>query len=185
MNKKVSVKNICITAACIALGCVLPTAFHAVGLGSILSPMHIPVLLCGLVTGSSYGLICGIITPLLSSLITSMPGPAMLVSMVPELAVYGLVAGLMMRFVRTGKNIGDIYISLGTSMIAGRIVGGIAKALFFMGGGNFTIAMWLTGYFVEALPGIICHLLLLPVLVMTLERAKVIPKRYEKVTVHE
>ncbi len=184
MNNKVSVKNICITAACIALGCVLPTAFHAVGLGSILSPMHIPVLLCGLVTGGSYGLICGILTPLLSSLITGMPGPAMLPSMVPELAVYGLVAGLMMRFVRTGKNIGDIYISLGTSMIAGRIVGGIAKALFFTGG-SYSISLWVASYFVEALPGIICHLLLLPVLVMTLERAKVIPKRYEKVTVHE
>ncbi len=184
MNKKVSVKNICITAACIALGCVLPTAFHAVGLGSILSPMHIPVLLCGLVTGGPYCLICGILTPLLSSLITGMPGPAMLPSMVPELAVYGLVAGVMMGFVRTGKSVADIYISLGVAMIAGRIVGGIAKALVFTGG-SYSITLWLTGYFVEALPGIICHLVLLPVLMMTLERAKVIARRYEKAAAHE
>ncbi len=179
MNSRISVKNICITAACIALGCVLPTAFHAVGLGSVLSPMHIPVLLCGLVCGGLCGLICGIVTPLLSSLITGMPGPVMLVSMVPELAVYGLVAGLLMHLIHTRSTLADTYISLAGSMLLGRVVGGIAKALFFLGSEQpFTISMWLTGYFVEAVPGIVCHLILVPVLVMTLSRARVIPKRY-------
>ncbi len=179
MTKASSVKRICLTAACIALGVVLPTAFHSVGLGSILSPMHIPVLLCGLICGGPHGLLCGIFAPILSSLITSMPGPAMLVSMVPELAVYGLVTGLLASFVRTGKGVADLYIALGGAMLLGRIVGGIAKAVFYTGGG-YTIAMWLTGYFVEAVPGIVCHLILVPVLVMTLERARVISKRYTK-----
>ncbi len=179
MNTISSVKRICLTAACIALGCVLPTAFHSVGLGSILSPMHIPVLLCGLICGGGSGLICGIVTPILSSLLTSMPGPAMLVSMVPELAVYGLVSGLLMGHVRTGKTLADLYIALGAAMLLGRIVGGIAKALFFTGG-TYTVAMWLTGYFVEAVPGILCHLILVPVLVLALYRAKVLPLRYPK-----
>ncbi len=181
MTKMTSVKRICLAAACIALGVVLPSAFHSVGLGSILSPMHIPVLLCGLICGGTYGLICGIVTPVLSSLITSMPGPTMLISMVPELAVYGLVAGLLVRFVRTGKGLADLYIALGGAMILGRVVGGIAKAMFYMGTGEpFTLSMWVTGYFVEAVPGIVCHLILVPVLVLTLERARVITKRFTK-----
>ncbi len=179
MNTLSPVKRICLTAACIALGCVLPTAFHSVGLGSVLSPMHIPVLLCGLICGGGSGLICGIVTPILSSLLTSMPGPAMLVSMVPELAVYGLVSGLLMGHVRTGKTLADLYIALGAAMLLGRIVGGIAKALFFTGG-TYTVAMWLTGYFVEAVPGILCHLILVPALVLALYRAKVLPLRYPK-----
>ncbi len=172
-------KKMTIGALCLALCCVLPTAFHSMGLGSAFSPMHIPVLLCGLVCGPVYGLICGCLGPVLSSLITSMPGPQMLISMVPELMTYGLVAGLLMKFVRTGKTLADLYISLGAAMLAGRIVGGIAKALFYMGTGEaFTLALWVSGYFVTALPGILCHLVVLPVLVMTLHRARLIPGRY-------
>lgn len=176
-----AIKKLCITAVCIALCCVLPMAFHAVGLGSALSPMHIPVLLCGIVCGGGFGALCGLVGPILSSVITSMPGAAMLPSMVPELIAYGLVAGLLMRLVRTGKVYGDLYISLGTAMLVGRIVGGIAKMLFFMGTGEaFTLAMWLSSYFVTALPGIICHLVLVPVLVLTLMKARLIPTRYPK-----
>lgn len=186
MNTLSSVKKICITAVCIALCCVLPMAFHSVGLGSTFSPMHIPVLLCGLVCGGTYGMLCGCIGPILSSVLTSMPGPTMLVSMVPELMAYGLVSGLLMRYVRTGKALADLYISLSATMIAGRIVGGIAKALFYMGTGEaFTLAAWATGYFATSLPGIICHLVVIPVLVLMLQKAKLIPARYPKSKVQE
>lgn len=179
MTKMSSAKNICITAVCVALCCVLPTLFHSVGLGTAFSPIHIPVLLCGTVCGGSYGLLCGLAGPLLSSLITGMPGAAMLPSMVPELMAYGLISGLLMRFVRTGKLTADLYIALGTAMVLGRVVGGIAKALFFMGSGQaFTLAVWATSYFVSTLPGIICHLILIPLLVIMLMKARVIPKRY-------
>lgn len=174
-----TVKKVCISAVCIALCCVLPGAFHSVGLGTAFSPIHIPVLLCGIVCGSLHGVLCGLIGPVLASVITGMPGPSMLVSMVPELMVYGLVTGLMMKFVRTGKLYADLYISLGTAMVAGRVVGGIAKALFYIGSGEaFTLAIWASSYFVATLPGIICHLIVIPVLVSTLTRARLIPKRY-------
>ena len=176
-----AVKKITISAVCVALCCVLPMAFHSVGLGTAFSPLHIPVLLCGCLCGSSYGLICGLVGPLLSSVITSMPGPAMLPSMVPELMTYGLVTGLLMRFVHTGKLYGDLYISLGCAMVLGRVVGGIAKSLIFMGSGEaFTLALWASGYFVATLPGIVCHLILIPVLVLALTKAKLVPARYPK-----
>lgn len=184
MNQMTAVKKICIGAVCVALCCVLPMAFHAVGLGTALSPLHIPALLCGIVCGGGYGLLCGLAGPLLSSVVTGMPGPAMLPSMVPELMAYGLVTGLMMRFVRTGKLYGDMYISLGTAMVLGRVVGGIAKALVYMGSGEaFTLAIWASSYFVATVPGIICHLILIPVLVLTLTKAKLIPNRYPKTVV--
>lgn len=176
-----SIKKICVTAIMIALCCILPTMFHMAGLGTAFSPMHIPVLLCGLICGGWYGLFCGVAGPILSSLLTGMPGASMLLSMVPELIAYGLITGLAMRLVRTGKLTADLYISLIIAMLAGRVVGGIAKALVFMGSGEaFTLSVWVSSYFVTALPGIICHLIVVPVLVMALYRAKLIPARYSR-----
>ena len=181
MKNLSSVKRVSLCAMCIALCYVLPIAFHAIGLGSVLSPMHIPVLLCGLVCGGGYGLICGILGPVLSSLISGMPPVMMLVRMIPELCIYGLAAGLAMRFIRTGRAALDVYIALAIAMIAGRIVGGIASAIFYtVTAGVYSVALWATGYFVEALPGIAAHLILVPVLVFTLAKAKLIPQRYSK-----
>ena len=108
------------TAVCAALCIVVPMAFHTIpNAGVVFLPMHIPVLLCGLACGWPFGLICGLIGPLLSSVITGMPPAAMLPSMMVECATYGLVTGLMMRFVRTGKYAADLYISMITAMILG------------------------------------------------------------------
>ena len=184
MKKMTSVKQLTVTALCIALSCVLPVAFHAVGLGTALSPMHIPALLCGALCGPVYGLLCGLAGPLLSSVINGMPGPAMLPTMVPEIMAYGLVTGLMLKLVRTGNTTADLYASLGVAMVVGRVVGGIAKALLFMGSGEaFTLGIWVSSYFVATLPGIVCHLILIPVLYWALVKAKLIPSRYEKTAV--
>ena len=176
--KKNSIKNLCLTAVFIAMCVILPMAFHSVGLGSTFAPMHIPVLMCGLVCGGGYGLLCGMIGPVLSSVLTGMPGTAMLVSMVPELMTYGLLTGLLMAKVKTGKLYADLYICLGTAMILGRVVAGIAKMLLYMGGEGYSIGVWISAHFVTAAPGIICHLVVIPILVSTLMRAKLLPKRY-------
>ena len=66
-------------------------------------------------------------------------------------------------------------------MLLGRIVGGIAKALFvslLASGEVFNLAVWATGYFVVTFPGILVHLILVPVLVVALMKAKLIPARY-------
>ena len=173
-----SIKKLCLTAVFIAMCVILPMAFQSVGLGSTFAPMHIPVLMCGLVCGGGYGLLCGMIGPVLSSVLTGMPGTAMLVSMVPELMTYGLVTGLLMGKVKTGKLYADLYICLGAAMILGRVVAGIAKMLLYMGGEGYSIGVWISAHFVTAAPGIICHLVVIPILVSTLMRAKLLPKRY-------
>jgi len=175
------IKKACICAICIALCYVLPMALHSLGLGSVLSPMHIPVLLCGLVCGGFYGLFCGIAGPVLSSVLSGMPPAAMLVTMIPELMIYGLFTGLMMKWVRSGKLLPDVYISLLVAMVLGRIAGGIAKALFIAvmaTGDAFSIGIWATSYFVGTLPGIVAHLIVLPLLITVLTKTKVIPARY-------
>lgn len=172
MNK--NTRNIVIAGFCIALGLVLPMAFHAIpNAGSVMLPMHIPVLLCGLVTGPVTGLICGIFTPFLSSVITGMPGPAYLPSMICELAVYGLIAGIMTRLVKTGKPGVDVLVSLVAAMLAGRVVYGIINALVFRAG-QYSLELWLTASFVTALPGIILQLILIPAVVFALRKAKLI-----------
>lgn len=179
MEKMSSAKKIVTCAVCMALCVVLPIAVHAIpNSGVMLSPMHIPVLLCGLVCGWQYGFVCGLLGPVLSCMITGMPpaGPV-LYGMLIELSVYGIVSGLLLRLVKTGKTLADLYISLIGAMLAGRIIGGIAKALFFSSGA-YTLKMWATAYFVSSLPGILLHLILLPVLYLALQRAHLIPARY-------
>jgi niacin transporter len=180
MSKQFNTRALVFAGLCVALGVVLPMAFHSLPDGGrIFLPMHIPVLLCGLLCGPWYGLGCGILAPLLSHLITGMPMAAALPGLLCELAVYGLAAGLAMKYIRTGKNIADLYISLGIAMILGRIAGGVASALFFMGNGEaYSIAIWASSYFVTAVPGIVAHLILVPALALTLAKAGVAPKRY-------
>ena len=170
-------KRLVLTAVCAALCVVLPMAFHAFpGGGNIFLPMHIPVLLCGMICSWPYGLACGIIGPLLSSLLTQMPPAAVLPGMLVECAVYGLVTGLMLRFVRTGKVYADLYISMITAMLLGRVAAGFAKGLLFAPG--TPLFAWVTTSLVEGIPGICIQLVLLPLLVSALTRAKLLPQRY-------
>ena len=175
------IRNLTITAVCVALCYVLPLAFHGLPVASSLSPMHIPVLLCGLICGGGWGLLCGIAGPVLSSLLSGMPPFAMLIRMIPELAVYGLAGGLSMKFIRTGKTFADMYISLIIAMVLGRIAGGVATAIFFAATTQvYSLALWLTSYFVNAVPGIVAHLVLVPLLVLTLMKSRILPRRYGK-----
>lgn len=177
-----TVKRMVMTAICAALCVVLPMVFHWIpNAGSVILPMHIPVLLCGLVCGWPYGFICGLIGPFLSSF-TGMPPMSILPSMMVECGVYGLVSGAMMRLVRTGKPVGDLYISMVTAMILGRVVAGLAKSLIFTPG--VAPFAWVTTSLVMGIPGIIIQLVIVPVLVLSLTRAKLIPPRYRESISH-
>jgi len=162
------------TALFIAIGIALPLAFHSIpNAGRVFLPMHIPVLLCGLVCGFPWGLACGIVTPLLSSLLTGMPPAAMLPSMLCELAVYGLVAALLMRYVPVKNAYAKIYIALVGAMLCGRLVMGALNALIFSAG-NYSMQLWLTGAFVSALPGIAIQTVLIPPIILGLRKAKLV-----------
>ena len=173
------VKKMVFTAVCIALCVVLPIAFHAIpNAGTVFLPMHIPVLLCGLACGWPFGFITGLLGPLLSSLITGMPPAAMLPSMMVECAAYGLVSGLMMKFVRTRYTTADLYISMITAMLCGRVVAGLAKAWIFTPG--TPPFAWVTTSLVTGIPGIVLQLVLMPLVIFALTKAKLLPARYPK-----
>lgn len=175
-------KQLCTCAICAALCYVLPQAFHAFALGTVFSPMHIPVLLCGLICGWPYGLLCGIVGPILSSLLSGMPGAAMLVSMIPELCAYGVFCGLLMKWIHTGRVYADLYLSLIPAMLLGRVVGGIVRAITYLSSAEaYSVALWASSYVAGTLPGIILHLIVIPVLVLVLTKAKLVPERYPKV----
>lgn len=159
----------------LALGLVMPFLTGQIpSLGNKLLPMHIPVLLCGFVCGGPTGLIVGFILPILRSVLFSMPPMyPMAMSMAFELAVYGFVAGVMYR-VLPKKNI-YIYIALIISMIAGRIVWGIVSTLIYsLSGVKFTWQLFIAGGFINAIPGIIIQIILIPIIVIAMKRANLI-----------
>lgn len=163
-----------LAALFLALAYVMPFLTGQIPeLGAKLCPLHIPVLLCGFICGWPWGLTVGFIAPLMRSLILGMPPlfPGA-VCMAFELAAYGAVTGIMHNFLPKKKPY--IYISLIMAMMIGRIVWGLAM-LVCMGisGAGFTFAAFIAGAFTNALPGIIVQLVLVPVLVMVLEKLKI------------
>ena len=182
--KLTPVKKLVFTAVCAALCLVLPMAFHTVpNAGTIFLPMHIPVLLCGLICGWPYGGVCGLAGPLISSLVTGMPPVAMLPSMMVECCAYGFVTGMLMRHLHTKHAVADLYISLVSAMVVGRAVAGFAKAWIFTPG--ISPFAWVTTSLVAGIPGIAIQLVLMPLVVVGLTRAKLIPNRYPKESICE
>lgn len=176
--KKNTTVNLTGTALCMALGLVFPIFFHMIGAGSAFLPMHIPVLLCGLLFGWQFGAACGLIVPLLSSILTGMPPifPTA-VAMMLELCAYGVLTGIFYR-----KLNWNIYVSLVGAMLGGRVVSGIANALFLnMAGKPYGFAAFLSGSFIGAVPGIIIQIILIPVIILALERARMF-QREKKVS---
>lgn len=175
--KQNSTKKMVYAALLLALGLVLPFLTGQIpSIGSQLLPMHIPVLLTGFICGWPYGLAVGFITPLLRSVLFGMP-PLFPVAMAMafELATYGVLTGLI--YSALPKKPWSVFASLVTAMIGGRLVWG--SAMYFLlasRGGAFTQKAFLAGAFVNAIPGILVQLLLIPILVLTLERAGFISK---------
>ena len=157
------VKRIVIAAVCAALCIVLPMAFHSIpNAGATWLPMHIPVMISGLVAGPVAGAITGVLGPVLSSLLTGMPAAPMVAPMTCELLTYGLVA---------------LYVSLIGAMLAGRVVNGVLRALIFSPGA-YTLEAWLAASFITSLVGIVLQLAVVVPIVVSLERAGLVPPRY-------
>lgn len=167
------IRRLTLTAMFIALGYLLPFLTGQIPqFGTMLSPMHIPALLCGFVCGWQYGLVAGAIMPLLRSATLGMPPMfPTAVAMAFELAAYGCAAGLLYRALP--KHIAFVYVTLVLSMLIGRAVWGLASAVLMMGTENaFTTQAFLAGAFINAWPGIVLHILVIPPVVLGLRRAK-------------
>ncbi len=178
MKRRAPLLCLVYAAFCLSLCLVLP--FLTGGnraLGNALCLMHLPVLLCGLVCPWPYGLAVGLLAPLLRSFLFGMPPlfPTA-AGMAVELATYGLCMALFYRVLP--KKTGFLYLSLILAMLAGRIAGGGFK-LVLLGLGqieSYGLALFLSGYFIEALPGIALQILLIPILFLALKRARVLPE---------
>lgn len=165
--KKIKVKHTILSAMFLSLGLILPLFTSQIKeIGDSLLPMHIPIMLCGLICGWNYGLITGLMLPFMRSVIFGMPPMyPNAVWMAAELAAYGLIIGITYRKTR------KIYRSLLVSMISGRIVWGIVKAILLgLRGSTFGFTMFISGGFVDALPGIIIQLILIPSIMRVIEK---------------
>jgi len=169
------IRNLTASAICLALCLYLPflTAQNP-ELGQRLSLMHIPVLLCAFICGPASAAVVGLTAPLLRFILFGMPMiMPMGVAMCFELAAYGLVAGFMYKLLP--KKAAFIYVSLITAMLLGRGVFGLAfMQTLGINGGQYTWSMFIGGAFVNAIPGIILHIVLIPVIVIALKKARVI-----------
>ncbi len=177
-NNSKNVLKMVYAAICLALCMVLPLLTAQIPpIGSMLSPMHIPVLLCGFIAGPCWAAAVGFIAPLLRYAIFGMP-PIMPtgIAMAFELLTYGLISGLLYRMLP--KKTANIYVSLIAAMICGRVVWGIVRYIIAgINGGSFTFAAFMEGAVTNAIPGIILHIVLVPILVIALQRAKLIPEK--------
>jgi riboflavin transporter FmnP len=166
-------RRLAVSAMLLAAALLLPFLTGQIPeIGNMLLPMHLPILLCGLLCGAPYGAAVGLVAPLLRYAIFGMPplvpkGHAMAV----ELATYGAVSGILARYLP--KRIGYLYLSLGSAMLIGRVAWGGAM-LIIMGvrGGSFGLTVFMTEAFTNALPGILLQLILIPVIIHALRRAR-------------
>ena len=170
--KKTNAFRLTCAAVCLALCMVLPFLTGQIKeIGNALCPMHIPVLLCGFICGPAYACAVGAVAPLLRFMLFGMPQlfPTG-VAMCAELAAYGFFAGMLYDCLpKTAKH---VYIALIGAMLCGRVLWGVVMAALMAASGSaFTWSAFVAGAFLNAVPGIVVHILLIPVIVMAIERA--------------
>ncbi|MGN0379308.1 MAG: ECF transporter S component [Butyrivibrio sp.] len=168
-------RKLTLSAMFMAIGILLPLLTGQIQrIGNMLLPMHIPVLLCGLICGWQYGAVVGFILPLMRSVMFGMPPfYPMAVAMAFELAAYGFVTGFVYSRVHR-KNIGTTYLSLIIGMISGRVIWGIAEVILLgIGGKSFTWKMFISGAVLNAVPGIVIQLIIIPAIMAAVRKLTV------------
>ena len=169
--KRNEIKKFTLAAMFLALTFVMPFLTGQIPqIGSMLCPMHIPVLLCGFFCGAPWGIGVGFIAPILRSF--TLGGPVMFpmaVSIALELATYGFAAGWLYH--KLPKKKVNVYVSLLSAMVIGRLVWGIVMfCCMGFDASKFGLSAFLSGAILNAVPGIILQIVLIPVLVITLEK---------------
>ena len=168
------IKRLVYSSVCLALALLLPFLTGQIpAIGSALCPMHIPVLLCGYLCGGPWALLVGLTAPPLRYFLFSMPPFPTNAAMAVELAAYGLFSGLLYH--RLPKTRVNIYSSLLVSMLLGRICWAIARTVLNeVFGAPLTFPLFLASAFTNAIPGILCQIILIPLLVMALKKANIL-----------
>ena len=175
-NSGFYVKRIALSAMFLAIGLVLPFLTGQLqAFGNMLLPMHLPVLLCGLICGWQYGGLVGFILPLLRFSLFGMPRMPLAIPMAFELAAYGLIVGFLYSHSKW-KCVLSVYRSLLIAMVGGRVVWAIGRVILAgVSNVSFGWQVFLTAGFIEAIPGIILQLVLIPAIMVALARAGLVP----------
>lgn len=163
-------RNMLIAALMLAMCQLMPLLFGQFPpLLKRISPMHIPVFLCGFICPGPWAAIVGFIAPVLRSVTFGVPElMPTAVAMSFELATYGAVTRLMVKLLPKGGV--WKFVTMAVAMLAGRLVWGVACYLLYgISGGAFTMTAFLAGAFINAVPAILCHFILIPILVIDLE----------------
>lgn len=179
-NKKL--QNLVLSAMFLGLGLVLPFFTGQIPqIGNMLLPMHLPVILCGFICGWKYGLVVGAVTPVLRSAVFGMPPMyPTAIAMAFELAAYGFLVGFLFRNARW-QCLKSLYRCLIISMLGGRVIWGIVMTVILgLGENGFTLTAFLTGAFLNAIPGIIVQLILVPAIMLALNKTHLVPFRNNK-----
>lgn len=170
--QKNTIRQITLAGLFIAIGLILPMAFHVLGPGTTFLPMHIPVLMAGFSLGLPMALLVGILTPILSSLLTGMPLIfPVLPFMILELGTYALGTSFLYRTLKW-----NVYVSLLVTMVLGRIAAMGAVWVLV----NYTTAklpnpwVFITGAITAGIPGIFIQLILIPPIVIMLRKRNLI-----------
>lgn len=173
---RIHLRGLAYAAVCLALALVLPFLTGQIPeIGQALSPMHFPVLLCGFICGPLWGLAVGAVAPILRHFLFTMPPLTAAIPMAFELAAYGLMTGILYRIFP--RKIPYIYASLIGSMAVGRVVWGCAKYVLTVAqAGSFTFSAFIAGAITGSIPGIICQIVLIPLIVIALRKAKIMPE---------
>lgn len=192
-ERKMSMKNIgskhiqkmVISAMLMAVGIVLPIFTGQIPqIGNMLLPMHLPVIVCGMICGWQYGGIVGFLLPLLRYVLFAMPPMPNGLAMAFELAAYGAISGFLYNRSRW-QCIVSLYRSLIIAMIGGRIIWGIVRVVMLgMMGNAFTWQMFMAGAFLNAVPGIVLQLVFIPALMVALNKTGLVQFQREKAVSH-
>lgn len=161
------IKELVLSGLLLATGILLPMVFHMVGMtGPIALPMHIPVLIGGFLLSPQLALALGIITPILSGMLTGMPVMfPMAVIMAFELGTYGFVASIASKKFKLSP-----MLSLIISMFVGRITAGLTvAALVQLFGVRMNPLMYVKGAVITGIPGIIIQLIFVPSLIYAIK----------------
>ena len=170
--KQSAILNLTISAMLLALAMFLPFLTGQIPqFGRMLSPLHIPAMLAGFILPLPWAVPLAFIIPIVRSLIFSMPPMVpMAVTMAFELATYALVIGLIYK--RPAKSYFSILIALIPALVIGRIVYALVFFIVMsLTAGTFNLSAVISGLTVEGLPGVIVQLLIVPPIVLAVEKA--------------
>lgn len=180
--KKQKLINLILAAMFLCIGLILPFLTGQIQkIGNMLLPMHIPVLLCGFICGWRYGSVIGFVLPIMRSAIFGMPVMyPNAVAMAFELAAYGFISGFLFGKARW-QCVRSLYRCLVVSMIGGRLVWGVVQTILLgFENSSFTFQAFIAGAFFNSIPGIILQLIIIPAIMLALDKTHLVPLKKPK-----